>query len=199
MDHDHDRMFHHHNAHQLDSEERRAWLPPGEVLDALEIAAGMHVADIGAGTGYFAIPMAERVTSRGRIYAVDIQPEMLALLEQKLPPSSPVELIRGSAEATGLPDLSQNIVLLANVWHEIDDRAKALAEAERVLSWGGRLSIVDWRTDHTPPPGPPAEHRLAGTTVVDELRKAGWRGVTLRNVGSYAYLMTAMKPVRCCS
>jgi ubiquinone/menaquinone biosynthesis C-methylase UbiE len=194
MAHDHDRMFHHHHAERLDSAERRAWLPPDEVLAHLDITPGMHVADIGAGTGFFALPIADRVTATGRVHAVDMQPEMLTLLEQKLPPGAPVDLVRGEAGATGLPDASLDLALYANVWHEIDDRASALAEAERVLNAAGRIAIVDWRPDCASLQGPPTEHRVSGADVVTQLRDAGWRGIAQRHVGTYSYLVTAVRP-----
>jgi ubiquinone/menaquinone biosynthesis C-methylase UbiE len=195
----HERLFSHVNAHRLDSAERRAWLAPDEILDLLDITPGMSVADIGAGTGYFAIPIAERVGARGRVYAVDVQVEMLAHLRDRLPAGAPIELVQGSASRTALPDASQNIAFLANVWHEIDDRDAALTEAERVLLWGGRVAIVDWRPDCAPPPGPPVDHRVSRVELSEQLRRKGWRGIDLRNVGAYSYLTTALRPHLCCA
>jgi ubiquinone/menaquinone biosynthesis C-methylase UbiE len=194
MRHDHDRMFPHQNASVLDSPERREWLPPDEVLSRLEVAAGMNVADIGAGTGYFAIPLADRVAPGGRVRAVDMQPEMLSLLEQKLRPGAPIDLVRGEAGATGLAEATQDLFFCANVWHEIDDRTGALAEAKRVLKAGGRIAIVDWRPDCASPPGPPTGHRLAAADVEEQLRRAGWRDIALWNVGTYSYLVVAVRP-----
>jgi ubiquinone/menaquinone biosynthesis C-methylase UbiE len=194
MAHDHERMFHHHQAERLDSAERRAWLPPEEVLEHLAIAPGMHVADIGAGTGFFALPIADRVTASGRVHAVDMQPEMLSLLEQKLPPGAPIDLVHGEADATGLPAATQDLIFFANVWHEIDDREAALAEAKRVLKLSGRIAIVDWRPDSASPPGPPSEHRLSAGDVGEQLRRSGWLGIAQRNVGSYCYLVVAVRP-----
>jgi ubiquinone/menaquinone biosynthesis C-methylase UbiE len=192
----HERMFHHQRAHDLDSAERQKFLPPGEILDQLDIAPGMRIADIGAGTGYFAIPIADRVTAQGRVDAVDLQPEMLALLRDRMPSDAPIDLVRGSAEATGLRSASQDLVFCANVWHEVDDRDGALAEAARVLRSGGRIAIVDWRPDCTPPPGPPTDHRLAGADVAEQHRRAGWRSISLRNLATSSYLVTASRPVR---
>ncbi len=158
----------------------------------------MNVADVGAGTGYFALPMAARVGPRGCVHAVDVQPEMLALLRTKVADDSPVVLVTGAAEATTLPDASQHLVLYANVWHEIPQQDAAIAEAERILQWGGRIAIVDWRPDCLPPPGPPPAHRLSGITVSDALRGVGWRGIRLQRVGAFSYLVTGRKPVRPC-
>jgi ubiquinone/menaquinone biosynthesis C-methylase UbiE len=195
MSHDHSRVFSHEHAGHLDSAERQAWIPANEVLGHLEIQPGMNVVDVGAGTGYFAIPIADRVAASGRVHAVDIQPEMLALLEQKLPAGAPIDLVAGDAGATGLPDGTQDLVFCANVWHEIDDRTQALAEAKRVLKGEGRIAIVDWRPECASPPGPPTEHRLSGADVGEQLRLAGWREITRRNVGTYCYLVIAVRPV----
>jgi ubiquinone/menaquinone biosynthesis C-methylase UbiE len=194
MSHDHSRMFSHENASRLDSPERLVWLPTDEVLNHLEIEPGMTVADIGTGTGYFALPIADRVGARGRVHAVDIQPEMLAMLEQKMPPGTPIDLVRGTAEATGLTDATQDLVFCSNVWHEIDDRNAALAEMARVLRSEGRVAIVDWRPDCASPPGPPTDHRLSAADVSEQLQRAGWREIAARNIGAYSYLVTGVRP-----
>jgi ubiquinone/menaquinone biosynthesis C-methylase UbiE len=193
MGHDHARMFHHGCANELDSAERRAWLPLVEILGHLDLAPGMNVADIGAGTGYFAIPIADRVSPGGRVSAVDLQPEMLARIAAKLPAGAPIDLVCGSAGASGLPDASQDLVFCANVWHEIDDCDAALVEAERLLRGDGRVAILDWRPDCAPPPGPPADHRLSGREVAEQLRRAGWRAIAVRNAGTYSYMVTAAR------
>jgi ubiquinone/menaquinone biosynthesis C-methylase UbiE len=196
MPHAHERMFHHADAERLDAPERRTWLDPGDVVGRLGVGPGMRVADIGAGTGYFAIPLAERVAPGGLINAVDLQPEMLARLRSKISKPLPIELVEGSAEKTTLAGGAHDLVLLANVWHEVDDRIAAIAEVERILKDGGRLAIVDWRQDLAPPPGPPAEHRLAPAAVAGELGARGWREIGVTTVGLYSYLLTAAAPPR---
>ncbi len=79
-----DRVFHASQAARLDSPERLIWLPPGEVVAHLGLAPGMTVADIGAGTGYFTLPIAKQVGPHGKVYAVDLQPDMLAILAKKV-------------------------------------------------------------------------------------------------------------------
>jgi len=71
-------------AHRLDAPERMLWLPPSEVVDALALRPGEVIADVGAGTGYFSIPMARAVLPGGRVYAIDVQREMLSLLKKNL-------------------------------------------------------------------------------------------------------------------
>jgi SAM-dependent methyltransferase len=76
-----DKLFLAKDAHKLDAPERKTWLPPAQVLEALGLRPGMVIADIGAGTGYFTIPIADSPAGVEHIYAFDMQPEMLAILK----------------------------------------------------------------------------------------------------------------------
>ena len=80
----HDRRFPASQAERLDNPERLLWLPPGDVLAALGVQIGATVADVGAGTGYFALPLSSAVGAAGKVYAVDGQSEMLAWIKGKL-------------------------------------------------------------------------------------------------------------------
>lgn len=194
-----EKLFNPENAGRLDDPERRKWLPPDAVLDLLEIREGMTVADVGAGTGYFALSLAERVGSAGLVLAVDIQPAMLERLKANLGSQPEGDRIRpslGAADATGLPDASADLVLLANVWHEVDDHAAVLRETERILKPGGRLAILDWRTDVEQPPGPPLDHRISPARTYIALEDAGWSVHLTDDVGDYSYLMIAAPPRR---
>ena len=153
----HNRRFPSSEAYRLDLPARRIWLPPADVLVAMNVHSGQTVADVGAGTGYFSLPLADAVGLQGKVYAVDAQNEMLALLKQKLDEAAilNVELIHAEAVSTGLPQCSCDLFFAANVWHEFDDRAAVLKEAARVLKVGGQIAILDWRTDAPPEPGPP--------------------------------------------
>jgi ubiquinone/menaquinone biosynthesis C-methylase UbiE len=190
---EHERMFHHHHAQKLDDPERAKWLPAEPIVRRLA-RPGLAVADVGTGTGYFAIPLAGAVSPGGRVFAVDLQPEMLALLRSRLPPELPITLVAGEATRTTLGEASVELVLLANVWHELDDRAAALAEAARVLRPGGRLAIVDWRTDVADEPGPRPDHRVAASKTVATLTDGGWTIETSEPMGSFHYLVIARRP-----
>lgn len=190
--HHNDRTFRAEDAHKLESPDRLKWLPAGDVLDLAGLKPGMKVADIGAGTGYFALPAAARVSATGRVFAIDMQPEMLELLAAKLHGTTlPIDTMVGTADRTGLADASVDMVLLANVWHEVDDRGAASREARRVLRDGGKLVIVDWSGDATPPPGPPLEHRIGADRVKSELSETGWNVGSLERVGQFHYLIVA--------
>lgn len=172
-----ERTFRAAHAHKLDDPRRREWLPPADVLDALPPLRSKTIADIGAGTGYFTVPMTQLTSGPNVIYAVDIQPEMLSLLQNKLPADAAdkVHLIEGSATHTTLPDASCDLLLLANIWHELDDTPAVLQECRRILRNQGTLAILDWRPDVDPDFGPPLEHRIAPDAVCQELKGNGGR------------------------
>jgi ubiquinone/menaquinone biosynthesis C-methylase UbiE len=189
-----DRVFKHTHAHKLEDPERLKWLPPTEVLSRLHLAEGTRVADIGAGTGYFAIPMAAAVGVAGQVLAVDLQQEMLDLLRQKLERADTpknISLHSGSASQLPLADNSVNIAFYANIWHELDDIEAAFDEAKRVTEVKGSIAILDWRRDKESPPGPPQEHRIPAETVVNFLQTNGCRRVACYNIGDYNYMVTA--------
>lgn len=190
-------MFHHGHAHKLEDPERRQWLPPQEVIAALELSPGHSVVDVGAGTGYFAVPIAAEVGAEGKVLAVDVQPEMLDHLRGKLSaPEAPtnVELVRGDAADTTLPDASADLVLLANVWHEVEDPQAVQREAKRLLAPDGRIAILDWRPDVERPPGPPLERRVAPDAVTALLADNGWHVRVSCEIGRYSYLVIARRP-----
>ncbi len=134
--------------------------------------------------------MARAVAPSGRVFAVDMQPEMLEHLRGKLH-DEPVALVGGSADATTLASASVDLVFLANVWHEIDDRPAALAEAKRILRPGGRVVIVDWSPAADPDqPGPPPDHRVSAADAASALRAAGLIVANEpKTVGTYHYVV----------
>jgi ubiquinone/menaquinone biosynthesis C-methylase UbiE len=190
----HERMFRHERAHVLDDPERRVWLPPDEVVGRLGLRPGMVVADIGAGTGYFALPIAAAVAPLGKVFAVDLQSEMLAKLGSRVPPRACIELVESDAASTTLATASLDLVFAANVWHEFDERDGVLTEFARILRPAGRMAILDWRPDVAEPPGPPLAHRVAAASVVERLVRRGWSNITSSEVGSYSYLVMASRP-----
>jgi ubiquinone/menaquinone biosynthesis C-methylase UbiE len=186
-----ERRFNAAGAQRLDDPARKLWLPPTEVLEAMCLHPGEIIADVGAGTGYFSLPLAQAVGTNGKVYAVDAQDEMLSLLRQKLDDAtlSNVELIHAEADNTGLSASSCDCFFVANVWHEFDDHAAVLLEASRVLKPGGRIAILDWRTDVEPEAGPPLGHRLDSSHATDALHSAGFQRGSTANVGIYSWLV----------
>lgn len=202
--HDHPRRFSPALAHRLEAPERKLWLPIEPVLAQMDLAPGIAVADIGVGTGYFALPIAQAIGGSGRVAAVDVSPEMLDLLGQKIVAAglTNIDCVQAESASTGLASASFDRVLLANVWHEVDDRPATLAEAARLLRPGGRVAILDWSPDvvvtdgpeSTPPSGPPLAHRIALLDVQHELVEHGWNLVSAGPTGKYSWLVLATPP-----
>lgn len=192
-----DRVFKHSHAHKLEDPERLKWLPPEEVLSRLHLSQGDRVADIGAGTGYFTVPIANAVGSDGQVFAVDLQQEMLDRIAAKLTEADSlrnISLHRGAAHEVPLPDGSVDLTFYANVWHELDDAEAAFREAERVTRPDGRIAVLDWRHDKESPPGPPQGHRVPADTLLAFLQEHGCREMLCHNVGQYSYIVTAQLP-----
>jgi len=191
----HDRRFNPSLAHRLDDPARLLWLPPDEVIAMLRVQPGDLVADIGAGTGYFTLPLAHALGSKGKVWAVDAQTEMLSLLKEKLDLAgvSNVEPVCAEGDRTEIPDAACTLVFLANVWHEFEDRNAVLREAQRILSPGGRVAILDWRTDVEPVHGPPLAHRIAAADAVRDMRLAGFEQLASAEVGRYSWVVQGEK------
>ncbi len=191
----HDRRFNASLAYRLDDPARLLWLPPDEVITVLGVQCGDVVADIGAGTGYFTLPLARAVGLRGKLWAVDSQTEMLSLLQQKLDAAtiSNVEPVHAEADRTELPNAACALVFLANVWHEFEDRDAVLRETRRILAPGGRVAILDWRPDVEPVHCPPLEHRLALSDALREMRLSGFEKLSSAEVGKYSWFVQGEK------
>ncbi len=136
-----------HGAQWLERAERVDEERPELVLSALELKPGMTVADIGAGTGYYSWRMAQRVGASGTVYAVDIQPEMLKLLERQMSRrgAANVKPVLGGLTDPGLPPGSIDLALMVDVYHEFEYPYEMLAAIVRALKPGGRLVFVEFR------------------------------------------------------
>jgi ubiquinone/menaquinone biosynthesis C-methylase UbiE len=139
----------HQAAEWLERPERETEEKPKLLLDALRLKPGDVVADIGAGSGYHAFPMAERVGPTGTVYAVDIQPEMLALVEakKKQRPAANVKTVLGAEADPKLPDASCDLILMVDVYHEFNFPYEMTAGMVKALKPGGRLVFVEFRLE----------------------------------------------------
>ena len=164
------------SAGWLTRPEREAQEEPERMLDALHLHPGETVADVGAGVGFHTLRLSRRVGPKGRVYATDLQPEMLALLRQALASHGVhnVIAVQATADSTGLPDRSVDLALLVDVYHEVQEPQALLRQLHRALKPGGRLALVEFRAED---PAVPihAEHRMTAEQVITELALGGFR------------------------
>ncbi|MBX3664576.1 MAG: class I SAM-dependent methyltransferase [Burkholderiales bacterium] len=161
-----------HWAKVFDDPQRDAWQKPHEVIQALKLKPDAVVADIGAGTGYFAVRFAHMVP-RGRVYAVDAEPDMVKYLAERAQRSGLGNLVAVQAQP-GDPKLpgAVDLAILVDVYHHIGDREQYFRKLRDSLKPGSRLAIIDFRLDS--PVGPPRAARIAPDQVKAELHGAGY-------------------------
>ena len=138
-----------HGAAWLERAERAQEERPDLVLAALDIKPGITIADIGAGTGYYARRMARRTGSKGLVYAVEVQPGMMALLEKELARhhATSVKAVLGTPTDPRLPEASVELAVMVDVYHELEYPHEMLSAIVRALKPGGRVAFIEFRAN----------------------------------------------------
>ena len=164
------RVMSFHGAEWLERPERVEEERPELLLSALELEPGMKVADVGAGTGYYSWRLAQRVGAGGTVYAVDIQPEMIKLLEQQMSRrgAANVKTVLGTPIDPGLPSAGIDLALMVDVYHELEYPYEMLAAIVRALKPGGRLVLVEFRAGDAAVPIKPL-HTMSEAQVRKEV------------------------------
>lgn len=171
------RVMSHRGAAWLERPEREREERPDVVIDALRLRPNDVVADLGAGTGYFTFRIAPRVP-RGRVYAVDIQPEMLTVVERRADAEGVPNVVSvlGSEQDPGLAPASVDVTLLVDSYHEFAYPAEMLAAIRRATRPGGRLVLVEYRAEDPDSPIRPL-HTMTEAQARREVEAAGFRFV----------------------
>jgi SAM-dependent methyltransferase len=163
-------------ADWLERSEREQEEKPGLALEALGDLTGAAVADIGAGTGYFTVRLAARVGPAGRVYANDLQPEMLRMLDARLQREriANVTLVQGAIDDPRLPPASLDLVLMVDVYHELSEPQKMLRAIRAALKPAGRLVLLEYRKED---PAVPIlfEHKMSVAEAKMEVEAEGFR------------------------
>jgi ubiquinone/menaquinone biosynthesis C-methylase UbiE len=163
-------------ADWLDRSERVEEEQPERALDILKIQSGSTVADVGAGSGYMSVKMARRVGPTGKVYANDIQPEMIALLRERLAKEkiTNVEPVLGATDDPKLPASAIDLILMVDVYHEFQQPQIMLRRMREALKPGGRLVLLEYRKED---PSIPIlyEHKMSVAEAKLEVEAEGFK------------------------
>lgn len=173
----------------LEGPDRDEWQQPERVMDALGIADGSHVADIGAGGGWFTIRLARRVGPNGLVAAEDVQQPMVDAVARRVEREGLRNVItkRGTFDDPSLPPGSADAALIVGVFAQLDKPVVFLANARKVLKPTGRLGVIEFKPGGFGPG--PDDNRVAPQTVIDTAAKAGLRLVSHETFLRYQYLL----------
>ena len=165
----------HQGAAWLERPEREKEEAPTKAVAALNIKPGQSVADIGAGSGYYSVLLAGAVGPTGRVFATDVQPEMLALIKKKLDavPIPQIQLVLGTPTESRLPDASVDLALMVDVYHELAEPQVFLRSLKRALKPGGRLVLIEFRKEDRRVPIR-EEHKMTVSEARKELEAEGY-------------------------
>jgi len=160
----------------LEDPQRDAYQKPQEVMTALDLKEGEVIADVGAGSGYFSLRFAHYVGERGRIYAVDINAEMIRYLNRRIRDLDlrNVVTILADSDDPLLPDGSIDLFFLCDTWHHIERQTEYLALMKRMLRPGGQVAMVDFHKKDLPI-GPPLELKIAREDLLRQMEACGFR------------------------
>jgi len=161
-------------ADWLNRPEREKEENPEGALDALRIKPGMIVADVGAGTGYMSLRLAKRVGSSGKVYANDLQPEMLKLLRENARQAglTNIETVQGEEADPKLPPGRMDLILLVDVYHEFSRPREMIDRLREALKPDGRLVLLEYRKEDPTVPIR-EEHKMSVAQVKAELEPQG--------------------------
>jgi protein-L-isoaspartate O-methyltransferase len=160
----------------LDRDERETEEAPSRALRILKVAPGETVADVGAGSGYFTERLARLVGPAGRVYATDIQPGMLQLLEQRLERVrlTNVTLVLSEPDNPNLPPAELDLILMVDVYHELGAPQSVLGHLKRALKRTGRLVLIEYKGEDPTIPILPS-HKMTVAQAKLEVEHEGFR------------------------
>jgi arsenite methyltransferase len=144
---------------------------PDEIISALALKAGMRVADLGAGGGYFTLRFARAVGREGKVYAVDINAELLEIIKASVSRAGlrNVVFIHAREDDSLLPEKSVDLIFVRNVFHHLPDQEKYFRNMKPKLKTGGRVAIIEYKKGTYY-----SGHETPEETVIEVMEKAGY-------------------------
>jgi predicted methyltransferase len=170
----HGRLFPPQDLGLLEQPDRALWQKPDQIMDAVHVADGSTVADIGAGAGWFTIRLAQRVGPKGMVYAQDVQGLFLGAIKRRVQREGlqNVETRQAHGNDPNLPAKTLDAILMVDAYQEVDNRVVYLRNLANALKPTGRIGIVNWKPG-SGGPGPDSNERVAQSVVETDAAAAG--------------------------
>ena len=168
-----DRKFNPKQIHKLTDPKRLEFQSPDLIWSTLNLKAPKTLIDIGAGTGFFAVPFSDK-NQNGIVYACDTSGVMIDWMHENIPDTYDGRVIPLKCREISIP-LENNIadlVYMINLHHELDSPQEMITESVRLLKEGGLLAVIDWKAEETPS-GPPLNIRVPGDHIEEQFKRAG--------------------------
>ena len=160
----------------LEDPKRDAYQKPHEVLTALNIKPGEVIADIGAGSGYFTFRLSHHVGDKGKIYAVDVSPDMVRHVNRRIRETKTTNVVTVLADPDDplLPDRSVNRFFICDVWHHVENQTQYLSSMKKMLKAGGEIVMIDFHKKELPF-GPPMQMKIAREDLIKQMEANGFK------------------------
>lgn len=175
---------------RFESPERDAYQQPQKVLEYLGDIQGLTIMDIGAGSGYFAVKLAEKGAN---VIAADVDDTFQEFLQNRIKENNlkSIETRKIPYDSPNLKEEEVDMVLIVNTYHHIENRPEYFTKVKKGTKSNGKLVIIDFYKSEIPV-GPPLSHRLPIDVVVNELKKAGYTAFDVNvDLLPYQYIIKA--------
>ena len=180
-------------AKMFDNPKRNAWQKPQEVVRLLELKPGMHVADIGAGTGYFLPHLIKGLSGKGMVYGLDVNKHMVKHMQDRIKKAGWKNVVARKipGDTPDLKDGSIDRIIIVNTWHHIPKRVAYSKKLHAALRKNGAVYVIDFTKDSKH--GPSKKHRLSPELVVKELKAAGLKTTIMKETLPNQYIVRGSK------
>ena len=190
----HARLFRPEDLGELEPPDRDEWQQPERIMDVLGVGEASFVADLGAGSGWFTVRLADRVGPNGLVLAEDIQPPMIQAIKLRVDRMGlkNVRTVLGTMKDPQLP-VAVDVVLMVDAYHEMEQPVVLLRNVAKSLRPRGRIGIINF-TKEGGGPGPAMEDRVDAEDVIRDAQAAGLVLRARETFLKYQYMLVFEKP-----
>lgn len=177
----------------LDSKQRESIIPPEVLISQMPINKNHTLLDVGAGSGFFTIPMAEITTNK--VYALDPDNRMLSIIEEKANGKGldNIELIKGYIEDLSIQNDTIDFAMASLILHEVSSLSTSLSKIYKSLKIGGHLLCLEYEKDDLIIKGPPMSIRISSKELENALKLEGFELVKYTKINDSIYTILAIK------